>query len=141
MYSGFVGTRLPTREEGAGLAWVDRHVMTALNVGLVGWVFPNVAVIDLLGLNDFVIARTRVPPQETRHMAHERRPPPGYVECFRPDFALVLNFPDPPEVRKMDGQDGGGLTDQEIIRCEERFRADLSRPAAPVEVAHAATAP
>jgi len=57
-------------------------------------------VIDLLGLNDYVIARTRVPPQEMRHMAHERRPPPGYIECFRPDFELALNFPDPPEVRR-----------------------------------------
>ena len=131
VYSAFVGSRLPSREEGAGLGWEDRHVMTALNVGLVGWVFPNVAVIDLLGLNDFVIARTRVPPQETRHMAHERRPPPGYVECFRPDYALVLNFPDPPEVRKTGEREGAGLTDQEIVRCEERFRAGLSPSASP----------
>ncbi len=125
VYSTFVSSRLPSREEGASLGWEDRHVMTALNVGFVGWVFPNVAVIDLLGLNDYVIARTRVPPQETRHMAHERRPPPGYIECFRPDFELALNFPDPPEVRRKGARDGGALTDQEIVQCEERFRADL----------------
>ena len=59
-------------------------------------------------------------------MAHERRPPPGYIECFRPDFELVLNFPNPPEVRRTGGRDDGGLTDQEIVRCEDRFRADLS---------------
>jgi arabinofuranosyltransferase len=126
VYSTFVGSRLPSREEGAALGWEDRHVMTAVNVGLVGWVFPNVAVIDLLGLNDYVIARTRVPPQETRHMAHERRPPPGYIECFRPDFEMALNFPNPPEVRRTGGRDGSGLTDHEIVHCEERFRAELS---------------
>jgi len=125
VYSTFVSSRLPSREEGASLGWEDRHVMTALNVGFVGWVFPNVAVIDLLGLNDYVIARTRVPLQETRHMAHERRPPAGYIECFRPDFELVLNFPNPPEVRRTGARDAGALTDQEIVQCEERFRADL----------------
>ena len=125
VYSTFVSSRLPSREEGASLGWEDRHVMTALNVGFVGWVFPNVAVIDLLGLNDYVIARTRVPLQETRHMAHERRPPAGYIECFRPDFELVLNFPNPPELRRTGARDAGALTDQEIVQCEERFRADL----------------
>jgi len=88
VYAEFVGSRLPSREDGEEIPWDGRHVLTAVNVGVVGWVFPHVAVIDLLGLNDYIIARTVVPPQETRHMAHERRPPAGYVECFRPDFAL-----------------------------------------------------
>ena len=73
-------------------------------------------------------------------MAHERRPPPGYIECFRPDFELVLNFPNPPEVRRTGGRDDGGLTDQEIVRCEDRFRADLRGSETPAEVADASRA-
>jgi arabinofuranosyltransferase len=141
VYGQFVGARLPSREEGARIGWQDRPVMTAPNVGVVGWVFPNVAVIDLLGLNDFVIARTRPPHHETRRMAHERRPPPGYVECFQPNFTLVLNFPEPPEVRAIGGRQSGGLTDQQIVRCEERFRAGLTGRDARADDAAAASEP
>ena len=53
-------------------------------IGLIGWSLPRVNVIDTLGLNDYVIARNPdlfwVP-----LMAHERRPPAGYVECFEPN--------------------------------------------------------
>lgn len=36
----------------------DLPVTQALSVGVVGWVMPDVAVIDVLGLNDWVTART-----------------------------------------------------------------------------------
>ena len=41
--------------------------------------------MDFHGLNDFVIARTPVPEDQVRVMAHTRRPPPGYIQSFRPN--------------------------------------------------------
>ena len=46
-------------------------------------------IIDLLGLNDFVIARNPVDASRFRGMAHERRAPEGYAECFRPNVFLA----------------------------------------------------
>lgn len=57
-------------------------------VGVPSWVLPKIAVIDLLGLNDHVIAHTPVEVDENRHMAHSRRPPDGYVAGFRPNVAI-----------------------------------------------------
>jgi arabinofuranosyltransferase len=65
----------------------DRPVMAAEAVGMVGWVLPHVAIIDVLGLNDRVVAHYGAT-SSFRRMAHERIPPPGYVECFRPNVAL-----------------------------------------------------
>ncbi|MCA9729069.1 MAG: hypothetical protein KC729_15365, partial [Candidatus Eisenbacteria bacterium] len=67
---------LPSREEGGRIEWegADPHpVVTDSSVGLIAWVFPNVAVIDAAGLNDYVVART--PPRSRRNMqmAHDRR--------------------------------------------------------------------
>jgi arabinofuranosyltransferase len=36
----------------------DRAVLVAVNAGVVAWTQPNVAILDLCGLNDWVIART-----------------------------------------------------------------------------------
>lgn len=51
-------------------------------VGVPGWVFPDVAIIDLKGLNDYVIARHDALAEGTRLMAHERKAPEGYLESF-----------------------------------------------------------
>lgn len=49
-------------------------------VGIAPYYLPNVAVIDLYGLTDAVIARTPVDrPNKERVMAHDRHPPPGYL--------------------------------------------------------------
>ncbi|NTV65649.1 MAG: hypothetical protein HGA65_19240, partial [Oscillochloris sp.] len=61
-------------------------VVSTLSVGIVGWSFASVSVIDFLGLNDSVIAHN--PELRTDgQMAHERQPPPGYLECFDPGLA------------------------------------------------------
>ena len=60
-------------------------------VGVMGWVFPRINVLDLLGLNDYVIARTPTDPSESRtprRMAHERPAPRGYVEAFAPNVVV-----------------------------------------------------
>ncbi len=90
-------------------------VLVERTVGVPGWSLPEVAIIDLFGLNDRVIARTPVPPSHgPRRMAHDRQPPPGYVECFVPNVLVR----------------GGGfrvyqrrepLTPERIRFCERRF--------------------
>jgi arabinofuranosyltransferase len=98
------------RLEGQG-----RAVASGGAVGVLGWVLPDAAVIDVMGLNDYVIARNpeiRGVEGHGRQMAHDRQPPKGYVECFRANIAV-----------------GGGLyvmprseplTDAEIIACEAK---------------------
>ena len=75
----------PTREEGARIGWEQRAVLAAPTVGVPGWVLPEVAIIDLFGLNDRVIARSPAKTDGERLMAHERTAPPGYVAAFRPN--------------------------------------------------------
>jgi arabinofuranosyltransferase len=82
---------LPPREEGGTIQWTtgDYPVCPAINVGVAGWVMPHVVIIDLLGLNDYVIARTtRLLLGESRIMAHDRKPPVGYVSAFRPNVLV-----------------------------------------------------
>lgn len=91
----------------------SRYVITVTGAGWPGWVFPNAALIDTFGLSDRVVARN---PElrQPRYLAHERQPPPGYVECFRPQaharngaFERVVPAPAP-------------LTDTEVRACESR---------------------
>ena len=88
----------PTREKGMEL-YSDTYPVCALAlVGVPSWVMPKVNIIDTLGLNDYVIARTPVDlyrnldpytnPRGLRQMAHDRRAPEGYVEGFEPNVAF-----------------------------------------------------
>jgi arabinofuranosyltransferase len=104
-----------SREQGARLPWTDHDVLFATAVGVPGWVFPNVAVIDMLGLNDYVIAHSPVGGSFHR-MAHDRWPPNNYVRCFRPNVdGFRASFYVLPR----------SLSDDDIRRCERRFRAAL----------------
>jgi arabinofuranosyltransferase len=103
----------PTREEGSKIAWDERNVRADGTVGVAGWVLPNVAIIDRRGLNDRVIAGHRPPEFEKRGMAHDRAPPPGYEECFRPNV-----FIDHRRVWLKPRE--APLTDEDIRRCESR---------------------
>jgi arabinofuranosyltransferase len=107
--------RLPSRQEGLAMSWDDRGVLNGASVGVPGWVFPNVAVIDWYGLNDRVIARQgpHAPSGETRRMAHDRAPPPGYVDCFRPNVHVK-------EGRVVVEKRDRPLTDEDIRACESR---------------------
>lgn len=82
----FFSVRRPVEPGTAGIP-----VMSWGTVGVPGWVLPNVAFIDLFGLNDYVIARNPVAPNAFRVMAHDRRAPPGYADCFRPNAGVVAN--------------------------------------------------
>lgn len=80
---------LPARDEDKGFEPGKRVVIKARSVGVVGWVFPKADILDALGLNDWVIARNprlrkSFENPEFRQMAHDRKPPPKYVDSFRP---------------------------------------------------------
>jgi arabinofuranosyltransferase len=115
---------LPSREEGAKTTWDERPVMAASNVGVIGWVLPHVAILDGLGLNDYVVARTPAPDWgERRQMAHERRAPGEYERCYRPNLLLWMGRGSPPTIMRRDDFRERPLTDADIAQCEARFRA------------------
>jgi arabinofuranosyltransferase len=107
----------PSRAEGARIGPAGHPVYAGLAIGVPGWVLPNVDIIDLWGLNDYVIARAEPIPASKRQMAHDRRPPEGYVECFQPN--VFLPGPGRMQVRPRDPE----LTDAQIVACETRWRA------------------
>ena len=105
--------RFPTRAEGLRVVSDANPIMLHRAVGYPGWALPGIAILDGLGLNDRVIARNPVRAR-LRRMAHERSPPAGYIECFRPNvFAeggeVIINARSSP------------LTDRDIQDCEARF--------------------
>ncbi|CAA9294269.1 MAG: hypothetical protein AVDCRST_MAG93-4136, partial [uncultured Chloroflexia bacterium] len=111
---------LPTREQGLAMNAEGFLVTANPNVGVIAWVLPKVNVIDTLGLNDYVIARVPVD-SSTGFMAHERHPPPGYVECFAPNVEVIdlqlLVHPRPVE-----------LTADKIAECEKHYTQMASNP-------------
>lgn len=66
----------------------DVPVLGAQIVGVVGYAYPRLAILDELGLNDGVVARAPIDPARIRRMAHERRPPPEYLACLTPNAVL-----------------------------------------------------
>jgi arabinofuranosyltransferase len=78
----------PTRKEGGKISPNGFPVHATLCVGVPGWVLPRVSVIDMFGLNDYVIARSPLRKLEERLMAHSRKPPRGYVESYRPNVGF-----------------------------------------------------
>lgn len=70
-----LGAALPPRQEGQRIGFDDRPTLVAPAVGLIAWRLPNVAVIDSLGLNDYVIARQPVVrPPKVAFGAEQLRP-------------------------------------------------------------------
>lgn len=75
----------PTREQGMSLG-TSRYATIGLPcVGVPSWMMPHVNIVDVLGLNDYVIARTPLP-SGIDMMAHSRRPPAGYVDSYLPNL-------------------------------------------------------
>lgn len=98
--------------------WHDSYpVHAAFSVGVPGWVFARANIIDVLGLNDHVIARNPHLGSGPRRMAHARRPPKGYVECFRANMNVG-----PTEVHRRTIP----LTAADIEKCESEYREQIS---------------
>lgn len=111
---------LPPREEGMALPAEGYPVITAGSVGVISWVLPRVNVIDILGLNDYVAARN---PETTAFImiAHERRPPDGYLKCFDQNVSLdQRHFVISERVVPM--------TAERIVACEARFANMVEHP-------------
>jgi len=60
---------MPTRQEGMRVSWEGRPVCAGTAVGVLGWSLPNVAIIDVFGLNDWVVARHPAPTPEQKRDA------------------------------------------------------------------------
>lgn len=68
------------RYDSGGLLPPDA-VMSHGNIGVISYSLPSITLVDEFGLTDRVIARTKVERSNSqRQMAHDRRPPPGYLE-------------------------------------------------------------
>jgi arabinofuranosyltransferase len=116
VFARFQAEHFPDREEGARITGDAFPVMRAQGTGVPAWTLPHVAIIDGGGLSDYVIARTPLRPGKRREMAHDRRPPPGYVESFRPNVDVSAG-----EVRVHERE--VALTADEIRALEARWRA------------------
>ncbi|HPB29889.1 MAG TPA: hypothetical protein PLB62_00365 [Candidatus Sumerlaeota bacterium] len=79
-----VDTYIP-RKDGLRITADECPVLASGCVGVASWVLPHVYIIDWLGLNNYIIARTPPPENLEWRMAHSRRPPPGYLESFQPN--------------------------------------------------------
>lgn len=91
----------------------DIPVMLGANVGVLGWALPQVAVIDVLGLNDAVVARNPSL-RKGRNMAHERKPPQHYEDCFRPNARVSRSV-----LRVVPREEP--LSAADVEACEARF--------------------
>lgn len=105
----------PTREEGLRMKCEGYPLTDNYCPGVQGWMLPHMCILDTSGLNDWVVARTPIEQTGTRSMAHERHPPNGYIESFRPNVSMrnreVKIAPLQPE-----------RTAQEIRRLERLWR-------------------
>jgi arabinofuranosyltransferase len=114
---------LPTRAEGSKLKWKDRPIIADGTVGVVGWILPEVAVLDLKGLNDWIVARrpVQIESHEDRRMAHDRHACPDYVRCLRPNVIFKDH-----KIHIYERE----LTDHDIRTCQEIFSGGLAKKAA-----------
>jgi arabinofuranosyltransferase len=104
-------------------------VTVVSSVGVIGWRLPYVAVIDELGLNDYVVARTPIPPDRAWRMAHTRRPPAGYTACFAPDVTATEG----PKLKDRKAE----VTADSIRTCEDLWWGKTDRGELPKKPAKA----
>jgi arabinofuranosyltransferase len=117
VFGDFQRAHFPTRAQGSQISVSDLPVMVYHTVGVPGWVLPNVAILDWFGLNDPVVAhaKPKFTSSEERQMAHDRGPPKGYFDCFRPSVKVL------PDGKLAVRQRTRELTTEEVQRCEQRF--------------------
>lgn len=105
----------PTREEGTRIGGEGFPVHAAAAVGVASWVLPRVNIIDVLGLNDYVIARMPLTEGAEREMAHDRHAPENYVSCFAPNIYVEGGRLEVKTRREP-------LTAEKIRSCEREWR-------------------
>jgi arabinofuranosyltransferase len=124
IFGEYQSSRFPSRAQGSQISGEGHPVMAYHTIGVPGWVLPHVAILDWFGLNDAVIAHSKpkFANAEERQMAHDRGPPEGYFECFRPNVFVAESGQLGVRKRARD------LTAEEIRACEERFLAGANEP-------------
>ncbi len=121
VFHRFQEETLPDRTEGSqAFAGIDNPVISSPTVGVLGWVYPRAAIIDILGLNDWVVARTPMTHDRGRVMAHDREPPPGYMGELEP--VLYTR-----EGKLHHRERTVPLTDDRIRDIERRWRAEVTQ--------------
>jgi arabinofuranosyltransferase len=121
LFYEFQAGRYPLRDVGDKVRPGDYAVMALTMVGVPGWVFPHVNIIDQYGLNDYVVARSLPVERPHRLMAHDRQAPPGYVEAFEPNLAVS------PDGRIERYPRKSALTAQKIKDIEEYYWQMVNR--------------
>ena len=106
----------PTRSDGMNIHYGNYPIAVAPCVGVLSWVFPKINFIDLLGLNDYVIARHQGLRPHVKKMAHERQPPEGYIECFNPNV-IIESRTGRISISFRDKE----LTAEDIMQCERKW--------------------
>ena len=123
--------RYPSERGPAPASWArDRPVYPRESVGVLGWRRPHMAILDVHGLNDRVVARAPIRKIDgRRQLAHERWPPKGYLQCFRPNVRERLRVEESgdPVARLEITKRERPLTSEEIRSCESRFLAQVSK--------------
>jgi len=119
VFQQFQTSYLPTRQQGSqAFPGVENPVISSPTVGVLGWVYPHAAIIDILGLNDWVVARTPMTHDRGRVMAHDREPPAGYMGEFQPVLYTREGKLHPAERDQP-------LSDERIVDIERRWRAGV----------------
>ena len=58
-------------------------------IGIMSYYVPDLTIIDIFGLTDATVARNPVThPNHVRRIAHDRHPPPGYLQQRGVNFHL-----------------------------------------------------
>jgi len=83
---------LPPRAIGSIIPQDDCPIAGVHCVGVPGWVYPHMYILDLLGLNDYVIARMPKSRHPLRLMAHNSIAPRGYIESYKPNFNVYYRI-------------------------------------------------
>ena len=118
---------IPSRQEGEKIKWSEKNTIAWGTVGAISWVFPNVAVIDFLGLNDRVVSKAPVKKQNSeRHMAHDRMAPNGYINCFMPSVSIDIKTPGS-QLKTFRNKEDIATFDERIVECEKKDWLNLEK--------------
>ena len=79
----------PYEEALRGVLLADAIMATIRGIGIMPYYVPDLEIIDFHGLTDATVARNPVTlPNHERTIAHDRRPPPGYLQQRGVNFHL-----------------------------------------------------
>jgi arabinofuranosyltransferase len=83
----FQRATFPPRSVASVWPWSERNIFALGSVGVPGWVYSNVAIIDVAGVNDRLLAKSsyQLHPAK-RLMAHDITASRRYLDCYQPNI-------------------------------------------------------